>query len=202
MTDVATQPATMRPTVSNESKRLRRARVFSSMIGAYLPAVEVLFVEETSNGRVWRIATTAIELNVCFNLDCPFASIWIHFCVSQHQHQRSRSELHHSLLLTLEIKIRNEDPPSSPRLWGSWISPSKKERERRRKGEKRGKKKIRKNKREGLVHPSKSSKLKILTMSKVPEVAVERKSSAGHNVSLSRRMLLPMDDLDSLTLPL
>ena len=57
-------------------------------------------------------------------------------------------------------------------------------------------------KREGLVHPSKSSKLKILTMSKVPEVAVERKSSAGHNVSLSRRMLLPMDDLDSLTLPL
>ena len=63
-------------------------------------------------------------------------------------------------------------------------------------------KKIRKNKREGLVHPSKSSKLKILTMSKVPEVAVERKSSAGHNVSLSRRMLLPMDDLDSLTLPL
>ena len=89
-----------------------------------------------------------------------------------------------------------------PRLWGSWISPSKKERERRRKGEKRGKKKIRKNKREGLVHPSKSSKLKILTMSKVPEVAVERKSSAGHNVSLSRRMLLPMDDLDSLTLPL
>ena len=91
---------------------------------------------------------------------------------------------------------------SSPRLWGSWISPSKKERERRRKGEKRGKKKIRKNKREGLVHPSKSSKLKILTMSKVPEVAVERKSSAGHNVSLSRRMLLPMDDLDSLTLPL
>ena len=86
---------------------------------------------------------------------------------------------------------------SSPRLlWGSWISPSKKERERRRKGEKRGKKKIRKNKREGLVHPSKSSKLKILTMSKVPEVAVERKSSAGHNVSLSRRMLLPMDDLD------
>ena len=91
---------------------------------------------------------------------------------------------------------------SPPRLWGSWISPSKKERERRRKGEKRGKKKIRKNKREGLVHPSKSSKLKILTMSKVPEVAVERKSSAGHNVSLSRRMLLPMDDLDSLTLPL
>ena len=48
----------------------------------------------------------------------------------------------------------------------------------------------------------KRSKLKILTMSKVPEVAVERKSSAGHNVSLSRRMLLPMDDLDSLSLPL
>ena len=87
--------------------------------------------------------------------------------------------------------------------YGDLGSPLVKKNERGEEKERRGKKKkIRKNKREGSVHPSKSSKLKILTMSKVPEVAVERKSSAGHNVSLSRRMLLPMDDLDSLTLPL